>query len=426
MSLLELMKTPAARMPRVPEGAPDIIDLPDPDEVIIPLEYPGQILFMPLVQAGDTVARNQAIGRSELGNCVHASIGGEIKEIRTIWTARGYHVPAVVIAKSDVPDLTPEESLSRCGLDPSSATRLELLKACGVISPWTTPGRHHCESCGPEAPPIRHIVVKGINEEPTINNFELLLKERAEDLREGLRRLPEIEAQAKIWLTVPRKLVDWARDFFGDGIGIVGVKNDYRERIEAVVVPRVTGVAMATTHPFRDYGVAVLSVECLLNAIDGLQGVPVVRKTVTISGGPLAQPVTVRTAVGTTTKALLASQGLDAADFGRVVIGGPMKGYAQYTDETPLSKFQHGVYLLEADALPSEVNLTCINCGNCARACPNNIQVHLIGRYVEHGLLNDVARYHPEVCHECGLCAFVCPSHRPLVQLVKMAKKYGG
>ena len=48
----------------------------------------------------------------------------------------------------------------------------------------------------------------------------------------------------------------------------------------------------------------------------------------------------------TNLQTLLASQGLDAADFGRVVIGGPMQGNAQYTDETPMSKFQHGVYLL--------------------------------------------------------------------------------
>ena len=425
MSMLDLFKTPAARVPRQTEGAPEILDLPDPDEVVIPLEYPGQILFMPLVQAGDTVARNQLIGRSELGNCVHASIGGTVSEIRTIWTARGYHVPAVVIRKGDVPDLSPAEAMAQCGLESASATRLELLRASGVISPWTTPGRDHGETDVSDYPQIRHVVIQGVNEEPTIHNFELLLKERAEDILDGLRHLPEIVPQATLWLTVPRRMANWAREYFEGAAHVVGLSADYRNRIRQMMVPRVTGIPMSNTRAFRDYGVAVLSVESFLNAMDGLQGRPVIRKTVTLSGEGLERSITVRAALGSTIKTLLESQGLNADDFGRVVMGGPMRGMAQYSDETPLSKFQHGVYLMKSEDLPSEVNLTCINCGRCTRACPINLQVHLIGRYVEHDLLGDAVTFHPEACHECGLCAFVCPSHRPLVQLVKMAKKYG-
>lgn len=425
MNLMSLLKTPAARLPRPSRSPSAIIDLPDPDQVVIPFEYPGQILFRPLIKEGDTVARNQVIGRSELGNYIHASIGGVVSEIRTIWTARGFHVPAAVIVRGDVPDMEPDQVLAQCGLDISSATRLELLKACGAATPWTTPGRHHGEADTAGYPETLHVVVKGVNEEPTICNLELLLKERCQEIRDGLHRLPEIVPQASVWLTVPWRLRDWAQDFFGDRFGVVGLRDDYRSRIEQLMVTRVTGVPTVETRSYREDGLAVLSVENFLNAMDGLEGRPVVRKTVTLAGGPLPEPVTVRAAIGTSLKSLLASQGLAAADFGRVIMGGPMKGMAQYTDETPLSKFQHGVYLLEESELPSEVNLTCINCGQCTRACPSNLQVHLIGRYVEHNLLADAAEFHPEVCHECGLCGFVCPAHRPLVQLMKMAKKYG-
>jgi len=426
MRLLSVLKTPAARVPRGREGTPGIVTIPDPDQVVIPLEYPGQILFRPLVQAGDAVACGQPIGRSELGNVVHASIGGRVKEIRAIWTARSFHVPAVVIERGPAAPLTVAEVLARSGLEAGTASQVDLMRACGVISPWTTPGRDHCESDTIEYPEIRHVVIKGLNEEPTICNFERLLQDRADDLRDGLRRLADIVPQARVSLTVRRPLVAWAREFFGAELTVVGVAEDYRHRLDRLVVSRLTGLAIPHTDPYRRHGVAVLSSEFALAALDALQGRCFTHKTVTLAGGPFAAPVTVRAPLGTTVRQLLASQGVAADDWGRIVMGGPMMGYALYTDETPLSKFQHGVFLLGRDELPSEVNLTCINCGRCTRACPVHLQVHLLNRYVEYDRLAEAYRYHPTACLECGLCAFVCPAHRPLVQLVRMAKRFGG
>ncbi|MDH4073313.1 MAG: 4Fe-4S dicluster domain-containing protein, partial [Gammaproteobacteria bacterium] len=34
-----------------------------------------------------------------------------------------------------------------------------------------------------------------------------------------------------------------------------------------------------------------------------------------------------------------------------------------------------------------------------------------------------VAEYHLMDCFECGACSFVCPSHIPLVQYFRLAKK---
>ncbi|HOX25336.1 MAG TPA: 4Fe-4S dicluster domain-containing protein [Candidatus Krumholzibacteria bacterium] len=426
MTWSSLWKTPAARVPRCPEGTPGIVELPDPDEVVIPLEYPGQILFRPLVQAGDQVARYQPIGRSERGNVVHASIGGRVQEIRAVWTARSFHVPAVVIRRGAVADLTPAEVLVRCGLESGTASRIDAMRACGVISPWTTPGRNHCESDPGEFPDVRHLVIEGFHEEPTICGFEQLLLANAEALRDGLPRLTDLAPQARIWLTVRRPLKAWAHKVFGAAVTVVGVPDDYRRRLARPRISRLTGIPIPRTAAYRQHGVAVLPTEFALAALDAMHGRCFVRKTVTLAGRPFARPLTVRAPLGITVRQILASQGVDAAQFGRVVMGGPMMGHALYTDETPLSKFQHGVFLLGRDELPAEVNLACVNCGRCTRACPARLQVHLLARYVEYDQLGDACRFHPEACLECGLCAFVCPARRPLVQLVKMAKRYGG
>ena len=48
MSFLDVLKSPASRVPAPLDCPPEIIDLPDPDRVLIPLEYPGQIKIMVL------------------------------------------------------------------------------------------------------------------------------------------------------------------------------------------------------------------------------------------------------------------------------------------------------------------------------------------------------------------------------------------
>ncbi len=427
ISPLQTVLRSLAHVPKFSACEKTISPIRDPDHVVIPLEYPGQVLFKPLVQSGDTVRKNQIIGQSSLGNCVHASISGVVKEIKPIWTARSYNVPAVTIERNEEPALSADEMFECYGVPFQSASRVEKLKASGVISPWTRPGRFHHEEEVAGFPEVKRIIIKGVNEEPTVFTFELLLEQRAEKILQGIKQLNDMAPNAAIWLTTPKHLTKWARGQFGDSVQIVGVPDEYKHRIERLLVPRLTGVDVPNTVPYRKKGVAVLSVEYLLTMVDALEGSgPFVNKYVTIAGSHIPKAVTVRIPLGTPIRTVLESQGFNEETCTRLLVGGPMKGIAQYSDETPLTKSSHGIYLMSEESLPDEVNLTCMNCGRCTRACPVNLQVHLIGRYVEHDLLEEAREFHPEACNECGLCAYVCPAHRPLVQLIQMCNQYVG
>ncbi len=427
MSFLDVLKSPASRVPAPMDCAGEIIDLPAPDRVLIPLEYPGKILFRPLVQVGDEVVCNQVIGRSERNNFIHASISGKVVEMKTMWAARSFHVPAVVIEKSDTPPLAGDELLRQCDIDPQSPTRLDLLRAAGVISPWTTPGRDDSEADIGDYPDIEQIVIKGVNQEATICSFRLLLRARSMEVQKALRRLSEIAPQARIQLAVCKDDAEWASRTFSDQADVAPLSNNFRDRIERKYVRRLTGVKVPNKASYRSGGIAVMSVEQLLDMYDALEGRPLIRKTITISSSGIEfKPVTVRTALGTSLGDLLASQGLAVEDGDRVIMGGPMAGTAQFSLETPLSKFQAGIHVLKAKDIIADVNLICVNCGRCTQACSANLQVHLIGRCVEFDQLAEATTYFPGACIECGLCAFVCPAHRPLLQMVKMAANFRG
>ena len=104
----------------------------------------------------------------------------------------------------------------------------------------------------------------------------------------------------------------------------------------------------------------------------------------------------------------------------------PCSGVALFTDDTPVDKFQNGIHLLDADELPAESQSQLCQLWPLRTGLPGTSQVHLIGRCVEFDQLDEAGEFHPEACFECGLCAFVCPAGRPLVQLVKLASSIGG
>ena len=85
--------------PRVKSYDPVIQQVEDPERVVIPLDYQRRVRYLPTVGVGDSVRKGQVIGKSRIGNCVCATIGGTVKDVTTVWTAQSFHSPAIVIEK---------------------------------------------------------------------------------------------------------------------------------------------------------------------------------------------------------------------------------------------------------------------------------------------------------------------------------------
>ena len=423
-SLQSLFK-PIGCVPRYTDWDDEIIEIPKPDYVVIPLEYPGQLYYFPKVEVGQQVRKYQIIGVSKLGHCVHAPVSGTVRDILLVWTALGFNVPALLIQSDDEPAMPMEEVLQSIE---SSSDRLHIirkLKGLGVISPWSTSGRFHHEE-EKDYPEIKTVVIKGVNEESSVFIFELLLKHKADIILKGIGRISDLAPKAEIILTVPQYLEEFAKEKFGKLVTVKRLSYEYKHRVEQLVVPSLANRVIPYTETYRGYGIAVLSTGFVVNIVEAIENVqPFVDKYLTIAGTEIEKPRTIKFPIGTTIKHILKSLGYDKQKYARILVGGPMRGKAQYTSYTALTKSSHGLYLMTDAETPSEENYTCINCGRCTRVCTADLQVHLIARFAEFNMLSETQQYHPEVCNGCGMCGYVCPAHRPLVQFLEMAKKYG-
>lgn len=72
---------------------------------------------------------------------------------------------------------------------------------------------------------------------------------------------------------------------------------------------------------------------------------------------------------------------------------------------------------------PSEVGTPCQKCLRCVRVCPDKIAPFVISALYRNESIREAKEFMPELCRECGLCTYICPSGIPLLHNIRALKK---
>ncbi|HBH3630983.1 TPA: SLBB domain-containing protein, partial [Clostridioides difficile] len=142
-------------------------------------------------------------------------------------------------------------------------------------------------------------------------------------------------------------------------------------------------------------------------------------------GSCIKEPKNLITKVGTLVSEIIEQCGGFKEDkkIGKVIMGGPMMGIAQYTTEIATNKGSSGILCLDEEESRTPDIQNCLRCGRCTDVCPSFLQPLFISAY---SLKDDydTAEYHRAMdCIECGSCSFICPARRPLLQSIRSAKR---
>jgi electron transport complex protein RnfC len=174
--------------------------------------------------------------------------------------------------------------------------------------------------------------------------------------------------------------------------------------------------------PF-DIKVVVHNVATLFAVYEAVYlGKPLYERIVTVTGDCLSCPKNILARLGTPIKELIEFCGPLKEEPAKVIIGGPMMGIAQFSDQVPVIKSSTGILLFSQKEADLAEEIFCIRCGACVRECPIGLMPCLINLSSEKMLWDEAKKYGSADCIECGLCNYVCPANRRLVQSIKRAK----
>jgi electron transport complex protein RnfC len=236
----------------------------------------------------------------------------------------------------------------------------------------------------------------------------------------GAKILKAMTQADRICITVPENLsaqMDLA------GFNVLRTSDTYPSTLPAMVMKDHLGKELSPGAIPEDAGVCFVSPEALVSLARTYEtGNPVFDKIVTLidKGG---KKYRVKATIGTPISKIFSCFNVQINERDRIIIGGPMRGFATYTVHHPVVPDMDTIIVQDRDVIPELSDNACVNCGECVRICPANVPVNLLVRYLEANLYEEAAdRFDLESCIECGLCGYVCRARIPLYQYIRLGK----
>lgn len=400
-------------------------------ELVIPLHQHIGESPEPIVQVGDQVLKGQKIARAQgyVSASVHASSSGTVIAIeeRPIPHPSGLSAPCIVI-KTDGEDrwYTPRpEEHHYTAMEPSHLRNL--VRTAGIVGLGGA-GFPSFIKLNPTGHPIETLILNGVECEPYITCDDMLMRERADEIVAGAKIMRHALHAHQVLIAIednkPQAIAAMQQaTASAEGIEVAVVPTRYPQGGEKQLIKVLTGKECPSHGlPFQ-IGIVVQNVAtayAIHRAINHCQ--PLVSRIVTISGDGVKEPCNLEVPIGTPLQHLLEQCGGTTGNVERVVIGGPLMGFAVHSTAVPVIKTSNCILVTRKPATAPAPEMPCIRCGACAEACPVELLPQQLYWHARAKEFDKTQEYDLFDCIECGCCAYVCPSNIPLVHYYRFAK----
>ncbi|AQT67359.1 Nitrogen fixation protein RnfC [Anaerohalosphaera lusitana] len=153
---------------------------------------------------------------------------------------------------------------------------------------------------------------------------------------------------------------------------------------------------------------------------------PLTHRALTVTGHGINSPGNFYVPIGTPIQEIIDLCGGLKDSAVKVILGGPMMGFAVGDLSTPVTKTCGSILVLSKDEISKakfeRKQTPCIRCGRCLEVCPANINPTKIAHSVKHNMLDLAEQYHMAACIECGCCSYICPANIEITGHIKTGK----
>ena len=414
-----------------------ITAVPLPKKAIIPLVQHIGAPAKPVVQKGDAVKVGQLL--AEAGGFVsapiHSPVSGKVAKIDTAVDAWGMKMQAIYIdVEGDewMPEIDRTDIIVPfSNLD--SKEIIDKIKNAGIVGLGGACFPTHVKLMPPPGKKAEVLIVNGVECEPYLTCDHQLMLERGEQIMIGIelvmkalginRAIIGIENNKPDAIAHMQKLAAEV-----PGVEVQPLKLRYPQGGEKQLIDACIGRQVPSGALPIEVGAVVDNVATLFAVYEAVQkNKPLISRVMTVTGKDVKNPGNYEVRFGTPLANVLEMAGGVPESTGKIIGGGPMMGRAMQNIDMPCNKRMSGA-LLMTEAESKRVDPSpCIRCAKCVSACPMGLEPYLLAKLSAAQNWEAMEKLNIMDCIDCGCCLFTCPSHRPLLDYIRLGKgKVGG
>ncbi|EDP99519.1 electron transport complex subunit RsxC [Shewanella benthica] len=414
-----------------------IKSLPLADEYVVPLPQVGESAIL-IVKPGDYVAKGAILTKgTNFGHLpAHAPTSGHVSciEIRPGNHASGLAVLSCVISADglDTHDAHIHPALSTNEVDQLTDKQLlTKIQQAGIAGLGGAAFPTHIKLS--PASDIELIIINGIECEPYITADDMLMREKSDEILNGIAIIHRLLAPQRLIIAIednkPEAIEEMQHalnrsSLPKDGVRITSIPTLYPSGGEKQLIQILTGQEVPSGAIPAQLGIVVQNVAtayAINQAI--LRDFPLIERVVTVTGDNTQLAGNYWIPIGTPISHVLTQTQFIGDEHDKVIIGGPMMGYALHNDNAPTLKGSNCILLPASDELaPEQKELPCVRCGECAHVCPVQLLPQQLFWHAQAQEYDKATKFNLADCIECGCCTYVCPSEIPLVEYYRIAK----
>ena len=365
---------------------------------------------------------------------IYSSVSGTVFKVDTAIDATGYRVPAIIINvegdeweenidRSDSletldahPELTPEEIVER-------------IKVAGVTGMGGAGFPTFIKLCPPPTAKAECVIINAVECEPYITSDYRLMMEHADEILVGLELLMKAAKVDKGYIGIetnkPQAIELLTQKTSGNPkIEVVPLKQRYpqggeKQLVDAVIrrqVPAPPAIPVNVGAIVQNVGTAFAVYQAVMKRK------PLFERYTTVTGKRLSNPGNFLVRMGTPMKELIDACGGMPEGNNKLLAGGPMMGKALTSVDVPVCKGTNSVTVISEDEAMRKSPQPCIRCAKCVSVCPMGLEPFLLATASSMHNWEKVEAEGITSCIECGSCQFTCPSHRPILDNIRLGK----
>ncbi len=389
-----------------------------------------------VVKKGDQVKVGTLLGEAGgfVSAPIYSSVSGKVSKVDVALDASGLRRMAVTV---DVEGDEWEESIDRSKdlirlsdrpeLD--AKTIVEKIKTAGIVGMGGATFPTHVKLCPPPGKVAECVIVNAVECEPYLTADHSLMLAHPDEILVGLQLVMKAVGVTKGYIGIENNkpdaiqlMTEKAKQY--PEIEVVPLKLKYpqggeKQLIDAVIgrqVPAPPALPIDTGAIVQNVGTCFAIYEAVM------KNKPLIDRVITVTGKSLKHPSNLLARLGTPFSQLIDECGGLPEDTGKVIGGGPMMGKALLSLDVPMTKGSSGLLIMnDKEAKRAEVD-PCIRCAKCVGACPMGLEPYLLAKVSELRDWDAAEQEDITSCIECGSCQFTCPSHRPLLDYIRLGK----